>query len=77
MITEDERGRLKKGHTSLYKGKQAQPEPIPEPDVASADFDAAIIAAAHSYGSGTKVKSGLAGYCSNLWQPDPSNTPHF
>ena len=68
----DEKGRIIKGHPGLNR-KQAQPDtsPTPEPDLPSPDFDEAIIKAAHSYGTGSKGKVGLAGYCANLRDTRP------
>lgn len=61
-----------KGHKgSNQYTKAQQSDPSPDTDTPSPDFDAAIIKAAHSYGSGTKVKMGLAGYCANLRDTRP------
>ena len=73
-IIRDERGRIVKGSSAINKAKQAQsdqPDPAPDTDTPSPDFDAAIIAAANNFGTSTKPKMGLAGYCANLMESRP------
>ena len=71
MTAERIKGRFVKGHKGT--NQHTNPPPPPPSPPADGDFDSAILAAANNFGTASKPRTGLAGYCASLRDTRPQD----